>query len=255
MMKSKQRKSRRRAMWGALVASCLSLPNGASGDPGTDGTYVLWQKTVSTTKLPVVKDVTATTTAISLLQLNHKADRLSGSGTLCDLKLESTSSVVKTTFPDAFLKVVQSVSFDAKLEERAGRPYLVSTQKTQVLGANLKAPHLDPMPKEADDPRVYDQDGDGAPGVTVRVSGIVSGEVHLVQRTKTRFSGAATANGFAGGIHYELEQNVIGATSSMLKRGPNPVADPNGSAFSLIRVPKNTSCQQAKLAVDRTKAK
>lgn len=245
MHKMNPSKSHASALKMCFVVLCYLIPAGATGQSSFEGTYVLWQRTVSETKLPLLKDVTATTTAISLIQLTQNGNHLDGSGLLCDLRLESTSSLVKTTFPDAFLKALPKVTFDANLEKRGDRPYLVSTEQTLVLGAQLEHPRTDRLPKLASDPAVYDQDHDGFPGMTVQIRGIVTGEVYLVQRTKERMSGRATSEGFAGGIHYELEQHVIGASSAMLKHGPNPVANSNASSFVLRRVASSTNCGQA----------
>ena len=59
----------------------------------------------------------------------------------------------------------------------------------QVQGAHLVMPNSEALPADAADPRVFDQDQDGLPGVTVLIEGILDGSVQVVQRTHTRMVG------------------------------------------------------------------
>ncbi len=231
--------------WAGLVLAAFLFHGPARGGEPYTGRYVLVQQTTSTTKLPVLKDVVASTTAISVVDLEHESSRLKGTGTLCSLELSSNSSLVETSFPAAFIRALPDISLDASLEVRDGRNYLVSDAQTLVLGARLTHPRSEHLPSDSKDRRVYDQDGDGKPGMTVVVSGLVSGEVYVVQRSTTQFHGPEGPNGFSGGIHFELEQHVIGASKSVLRSGPAPRADSSRSWFQLMRVPETADCDEA----------
>ncbi len=234
-----------------LLALTIGLPLVATGTEDAAGRYAIVQTTVSKTKLPILSDVVATTRAVMLVDLDQDGNRLYGGGQLCHLQLTSTSSLVNTSFPKAFIRALPPIVFEAHLETRQDQPYLVSSRKTLVLGAHLDNPKNDKLPHSAEDSRVYDQDSDGHPGMTVRVSGVVSGEVYVVQRSSTQMAGPKTRRGFAGGVHFELEQNIVGASRSMLRRGPRPIADSSASRFEMLKMPISANCEEAVAVVNR----
>ena len=235
-----------------LLALCgLLSASSATAQKSFAGTYLLWQETVSTTELPVLKDVVATTQAVAVVQISQHGADLQIEGQLCSLHLSSTSSLVHTSFPPAFMKALPPIDLQGSIEERRGVPYLVTRAKTLVLGAQLARPQLDPLPKEASHPRVFDQDRDGHPGMTVHVSGLINGEVYVVQRSSTQLSGPATQDGFRGGIHFELEQNVVGASKQLLKNGPDPRPDSSRSQFALVRWTTPLACDVAEVFARR----
>lgn len=208
------------------------------------GTYVLLQQTTTVAEVPVVADVVASTRAVSLQKLRFEGDRLYGQGTLCDLRIESSSSLVKTELPAAFRRALPPVRTDARLLEQDGKLFFQQGWQTLVVGARLERPDA-PLPTSAEDPRVVDADGDGQPGVTVKVSGLVSGEIYLVQRSRSRFRGEQVKDGFRGRIEFENEQSILGATRSVLKSAPDAKPDWNRSFFYLKKVPDSTSCAAA----------
>jgi hypothetical protein len=228
----------------ALLILCSGVTPARSATPLT-GRYVLWQKTVTTSKIPVLKDVTAQSIAVALVDINHDGERLRGEGRLCDLRLESNTRLVKTTFPAAFIKALPPVRIDAAISQRGGEKFLSSTTQTLVIGAQLERPQHETLPQAANDPRVIDQDKDGKPGMTVRVDGLVSGEIYVVQRSSTQYSGPATRDGFAGRIHVDLEQVIVGASSALLRRGSTPEPNHELSAFALGRMSNTATCAQA----------
>ncbi|MHB8419407.1 MAG: hypothetical protein ACYDCL_15135 [Myxococcales bacterium] len=80
----------------------------------------------------------------------------------------------------------------------------------------LTAPATDPLPSEPDAGTVWDQDGDGEPGVTVDVIA-PPGELYLVKRAVFDFEQGSVAQGWVTGpLQFRLDQEVLGATSSLL---------------------------------------
>ncbi|HXS18049.1 MAG TPA: hypothetical protein VN764_12720, partial [Polyangiaceae bacterium] len=189
--------------------------------------------------------VTAQSIAVALVDVKHDGKRLRGEGRLCDLRLESSTRLVKTTFPAAFINALPPVRVDAAISQRGGESFLSSGTQTLVIGAELKRPEHEALPEVASDPRVIDQDKDGKPGMTVRVDGIVSGEIYVVQRSSTQYSGPATRDGFAGRIEVDVEQVIVGASSGLLRHGSTPEPNSKLSAFALGRVSNTATCAQA----------
>lgn len=237
---------------GGLALLCSFVPqSSAFAEDDLSGTYVLFQQTTTLTRLPVLKDVTARTRSVALHELKHKGDRLFGAGKLCDLRIVSSSSMVKTSLPAAFRKLVSHLPFDARLKRDEGALTLEQESPTLVLGANLKNPLRDPLPTKAEDKRVIDQDGDGHPGVTVEISGIVSGQVYVVQRSKSMLVGEQKGSAFKGSVDFESEQKVIGASTGLLKRDPGGEPVPQNSYFVLQKVSSGMSCSDAVSASQR----
>lgn len=228
------------------ACACLALAVSSWGaEPNYSGTYVLLQEAVSVTELPILKDIVATVRTVGIVELSHSKSRLKGEGKICQLKMDSSSSLIKTSFPPAFRRALPQVKVDARVTAEKSGVRFEQGWETVVLGARLKDPLSEGLPSEAKDPRVFDHDRDGQPGVTVAVSGFVSGKVYLVQRSSSRLSGMRVGDGFSGRLKFQNEQEVIGASARMLNRDPGAVPDLKRSRFHLQRVRGPLSCEKA----------
>ncbi len=232
---------------GALsLASSSSLAEPSPPPSDFSGTYVLMQQTVTVSELPVVADVVATTRAVSIQTLQQSGDRLRGTGRLCWLDIVSSSSLVSTEIPAAFRRSLPPVVTDARIARQGDVTTFVQAPQTSVVGARLADPVREPLPGTAGDKRVYDQDGDGKPGMTVRVSGIVTGDIYVVQRATSSLRGNLRGGAFVGGIDFRQEQRILGATSSVLEKGPEAKPDPSRSRFRMSPVKPGISCDEAR---------
>jgi hypothetical protein len=106
----------------------------------------------------------------------------------------------------------------------------------------------DAIPTSASDPRVFDQDGDGMPGVTMNVlwQGTTT-PVDFVQTERDTFSGTVAGNGdLAGTTADATQQNVI---SSGLAGAPITSSDDSNTADNtvhIVRVSSPLTCEQLK---------
>lgn len=230
---------------GRLIAFALIAMVPAVARAGTfDGRWVMVQRTTSSASIPVVGEINATTTVISLHDLRSEDGRLKGGGTLCDIEIQSGSDLVNTILPAAFRKALPPPALDAMIPIEDGALRLKQARRTVVVGAQLDTPESETLPTKASDPRVFDQDGDGKPGVTVRVEGIVSGSIYVVQRSWTRFDGTFLSDGtFGGKLFFGNEQVVLGSTSPFLGSPPKAKARPEKSWFRIARVDKDATCK------------
>ena len=94
---------------------------------------------------------------------------------------------------------------------------------------------------------MFDQDGDGQPGITVRVRvlGLISGEVYVVQRLSKLLDGQVLAPDLIRGLlTWTNEQVTLGASNPFLNAGGEAHVDPvrERSYFVAIRVPAGTTC-------------
>lgn len=77
-----------------------------------------------------------------------------------------------------------------------------------ILGANLANPRTDPLPTRADDAAQSDDDGDGAPGVTLFNSS--QGEQHIAQRSFTvSMNGSIESSNVLSGASQSESESVI----------------------------------------------
>jgi hypothetical protein len=233
-----------------LVFIWLSTPDrGGAAQAAADlsGRWMMAQLSTTVARVPVIGDVYARSRLVALLNLTHEGDRLHGKGVLCRLDIDSGSRLVSTTLPAAFLRSLPRPFVDARLVHDADGPLrFEQARQTVVVGAHLPVPERDPLPRGPDDPRVYDQDGDGHPGVTIEIGGIINGEIYVTQRSWTALSGTASGpEGFSGSLRFGNEQVVLDATSHMLADPPVSRPVPSQSWFRLVRLPKSTPCLAA----------
>lgn len=228
----------------AALAALLA-PASTGAEESYSGVYLYIQKTTSITKMPVLADVVATTRAVSIQHLTQDGEWLRGSGRLCDVQMHSSSKLVKTILPAAFRRAIPSVVTNGHLRKVGETLTFMQPKQTLVLGAELASDETDPLPTAPQDPRVRDHDRDGKPGVTVLVSGIVSGEIYLTQRSTSHLIGRATPGGFRGTIHFTNDQSILDATKGVLKRNPDAKPDPARSEFVLRRVDPKLTCSEA----------
>ena len=234
----------------AALAACTTLlaaaPVSADGrDLG--GRWLMVQKTTTIAQIPVIGEISASTSLVALHDLTHDGSRLRGKGTLCKLELDSGSSVVTTTLPQAFKRALPPPMLDATVRHDGERYVLSQARQTVVVGAKLEAPLTGSLPTTPDDPRVFDQDGDGKPGVTVVVSGLVNGEMYVAQRSWTVLMGTERPDqSFGGVVYFGNEQVVLDTTSSWLADPPKASPDPIRSWFRMVRVADDAGCGTAR---------
>lgn len=209
------------------------------------GQWLLVQKTMAEVKIPILKNVIAQTVMVSLYNLKKDARRVRGQGKVCDLRLTSNSSIAQMVIPQRFIRSLKAPKINAKLLCKAGQCKIQQPTQISLVGTHLKKKAREALPEKPKDPRVYDQDKDGKPGMTVGVKGWIDGEVYIAQRTIARWSGKGKRGGYEGKVRVTTEQNVLGASSFFLKRKVNPISLHDRSFFRLEPF-SGTSCAQAK---------
>jgi hypothetical protein len=112
---------------------------------------------------------------------------------------------------------------------------------------NMADPLTDPLPTEPDDPRVWDQDEDGHPGVTIKVLQ-PPGYRYMVRRAVWTIKPATITPGASrieGTLDFTIDEGAVGHD------GPNSLAtiipivpDADGGTYTLVRTTEYYSCQQ-----------
>ena len=166
---------------------------------------------------------------------------------VCRLTTRAPTSLVTTAYPDAFIRAVSGNRRTGRLEWADGEVRYVEPRQAYWRGMRPEADIAGPLPAGADDPRVGDIDRDGQPGLTVRVGGLIDGEVFLVQRSWSALTGVLrSSNQIEGRIEWGSEERILGATRNLLKSAPAKRPDPSSgrSFFRMRRVPESATCAQ-----------
>jgi len=243
----------------APMVTCLALAVGsgllARGEelPPFDltGTWAVMQVTSDIVAYPFVGKKTRTTTLVLLVEMRQMGTEVRVSESHCLVDTDNGTNMVVTEIPEAFLRSLGVVERTATLEATADGWQFVEPWPIQVHGARLADPVNDPLPTTADDPRVFDQDGDGKPGITVRVKilGLISGEVYAVQRLSKLLEGqVVTSDLIRGLITWTNEQVTIGASTPFLNTSGDAQVDPvrERSYFVALRIDPGTTCDDLK---------
>jgi len=260
----------------ALAAACESggAPaaghDDATGDPAADvpgdrtdggpppatleqarleGTWAREVTQTAFTTLPVVGETTTRTTTLNLLAVRATVEgdvaSLVATTTVCDLDIDNGTDLVQTVVPDALLASLAVLDVPATVSATAEGLAFEQPRFVELRGVRLTNPDTDPLPTDAALPAVFDQDGDGHPGVTMRIAGLVDGEVYVIQRRTSALSGAfVDTERIAGRVEWTDEQVVLGADNPLLEseRTSRP-APPDDSTFVMQRVPDGTTCE------------
>jgi hypothetical protein len=105
----------------------------------------------------------------------------------------------------------------------------------------------DALPTSASDPRVFDQDSDMNPGVTIDVTLSTSSfPVYVVQTERDTFSGTADSSGnLQGTVVDGTSQNVIGSSNPLFASASlttQPDSNTADNVAHFVRVPARLSC-------------
>lgn len=217
--------------------------------PLPDGLYASRQRVVSRARTrPRGRLVTVATTALVLHEVRREQAQVRVLSRYCAVRQDPLGNV-RTHMGPGFVDAVPEWEAPARVEGPVGGPWRVDVEeRTVVLGADLADALREALPVEADDPRVRDPDLDGHPGVTVGVSGFVSGEVYLVQRLIRGLQGTLEPGGeMRGVVTGRSDQEVVGASNPIIRAFTprfQQDPDPETSLLEWVPVEANTTCAQ-----------
>jgi hypothetical protein len=199
-------------------------------------------------RLPIAGEVERMSIVAQFVQVDQVGTALTMFDSYCFTDVRDGTPLVSTIIPEAFMASLTPTARSATLIPQTSSVLLESSFYVEVRGALLEDPASDPLPTESQDPRVVDQDGDGHPGMTVRVTilGILEGETYVVQRVRYRLSGVLVETGrVEGTIAWTDEQSVLGATNPLLEVDTVGMHHPDPAAhrFVMIRVDETWTCE------------
>lgn len=241
------------ALFGMIVAGTPRAE--APTVPDLTGRWAILQVTSQIGTIPLAGERARTATSRALLEVTQTGTEVVAFESPCSTTIDNGTPLVRTEIPAAFLASLPVGRWVAALVPTSVGILFERPWTTSVNGARLNNAERDLLPTSAEDPRVFDQDGDGKPGLTVRiaVAGFLQGEVYVVQRDRSHLSGRLVFSDLVEGlVEWESEQSVLGASSPFFAGGavsrPDPVAQ--NSYFVARRVPAGFTCSDLVAAGD-----
>lgn len=167
---------------------------------------------------------------------------------------------VTTGAPASTYRAVPPSTQEVVTVDHALGTYLVEGH-VQLWGIELPDPLSDSMPLNAEEAaeaphvdRIYDMDEDGHDGITLFVSGIVSGQVWAVQRKSATFEGVLQPGGRTVGIlETGYETVVLGDDIAIYDPdlgSSEAWPDPKESWFEEIPLPPGSDCDDVMRAAE-----
>jgi len=222
-----------------------------------DGKWAMLNFTTSnvTTTIPVIgqQKSVSTTSAYALVEMTDNGDgTVSAMGTTCDMVINSGSNLIEIIISDNYIAHLSPTiwTFSTVLG-RSGVGYDVSATDVLTMNGlrNFANPMTDPLPTDKSDPRVFDQDEDGHPGMTVDCIGHIPmvfngpGTMYTVQRTIVDMVGETKDDSHIEGILiWESEQVVLEASNSALLSEKTIDPDYANSWFKMVRIDSSWTC-------------
>jgi len=150
----------------------------------------------------------------------------------------------QTTYPAAAITAIMTPGQTSHLSEaRIGATY-TPDERVSLLGwraAQGQDPKTAMVPEDENDARLVDADNDTHPGVTLTVSGRLSGDIYIANRNIVNITGTViSADRIQGRSNTVQIQHIVASSNRLLGLSsidatPNP--DPASSSYDLIRIP------------------
>jgi hypothetical protein len=203
---------------GVVTAYCTSKLALASM-PDLSGIWVAKLTGAQIVNSPLTKAMHNQNVYYQLFTIQQTGNAITIDGHYCDrTEVNDASAIVPVAIPNAWAYTETVIHRTGEIAaSAAGYPVLNLPALFEAIGAHLASPS-DTMPTAADDLRVWDEDNDGQPGITIRLSGLVTGSVYSVQSQTTTVSAVAVSpTRVEGALTFVSNQNVLASDPSTIK--------------------------------------
>ncbi len=151
---------------------------------------------------------------------------------------------VGSSFPDEAASAIKPRTQEVRLYEEEGAWRVYRPESPFLLGVG--GDPSKPLSRDPGDPLLLDPDGDGHPGITVRITvgGFPIGKLYITRREIFRNHLSLYPDGrWIGWVEDLSEQFVLGASMDILKQESNSrqIPDPGMNPVILVRVPESVS--------------
>jgi len=223
--------------------------------PDLSGRWAMILVMPAAADLPFLGRVTLITETAAFVDVVQSGSLVTMFDSYCFTELEMTPALIVSSVPDAFTFSLTPYPRQAELVQSGSKIVLLQSPYTEVRGAHLEDPIHDPLPTSPYDERVYDQDEDGHPGMTIPVNALdlVSGDTYVVHRLQYCLEGTVIdENTIIGSIPaWWSEQTVISATDAILMLPYSYDRHPDESLhrFVMVRVDDTWDCARLREAM------
>lgn len=205
----------------ALLASCSDAEMDANevSQAAIVGTYAEKIQLTTLDQMPMSEEPAESVgTYYSLTRIVEKDGELFSRALSCKSEVQSPEGI-EIIVPDEMTRLIPEIVGLVTVSEIGGQVRLTREKVAVGLGVNLADAMNDPLPVDADDERIVDEDEDGHPGVTVGIKAFgMEAELYVVRRERGYWDVEMVEDGhFRGSIHDTSEQSVIGASEEIFK--------------------------------------
>lgn len=236
----------------AVLLACAASPHRADAQRPIDlnGAWAHRVVTTSVSKLPVFGSIQNESRFYARVQITQSGEAVELQIEPCWVRMRGEVSRVHTIVPDETVAIMGPAQRAGTLDGAT----LSIRRAVDVIGAKLANEWTDELPDSIEHAAQWDEDGDGQPGVTIRIMGPVDGDVYIAQRSWNSLRGTVSDSGdtIRGLVTWATEQQVLGGTSIFLKANPKskPHRDKKKSYFEMRRMPDTTTCADIKRGND-----
>ena len=226
--------------------------------PEVCGTYAQKMWFTAASKVATINMAEAWTRTYFVLDQEQEQDKVHIKAKICNIKIDNTVSyLLQMMMPQSFADALPILPKESTLVNNGDGTYGF----TQDVFWELRS--VDPncygdnpggytLPQNSSDPCAQDWDNDGVPGLYVKASGTMGGDIHIVEKSSSKFvdSWFAADGQTAGGVvEWTDEQVVLQASSSTLKMGADNQMKETSDKFEGIanffeqfKVPDGSDC-------------
>ena len=221
--------------------------DGASTDENgaqLSGTYAVHDRVTTITTLPGVGEYTMTGHYYGLAEITADGSDHQIRQWYCAGRVE-WDGPLEILFSDDSVRAIPEIVGPLVVDADADGVRISRATLSVPVGFDGEADAT--LPIDATDPRIFDADGDGHPGITVQMEGSVTGAIYVARIERSEWDAVADADGqFHGQIRDASEQFIIAATSPLLAAQPidRPHPDPAESTIHMVPVAETTDCAQ-----------
>jgi hypothetical protein len=174
---------------------------------------------------------------LSLVTIEQNELKLTETHNVC--QLNSTPLIgLETVVPESVFTLPNPLTINSALYGANIGDNYVSDPRVALWGVEFDDAFSDPFPVDfdADDPREFDEDGDGNPGVTLKVGGDAC-DLYVSQRDLKSFHGQLQVDGSILGTTSALvEQRSLGSTNIICATRFVVRSNQKDSIFKMVRI-------------------
>lgn len=194
------------------------------------GSYAVRTRLATIQTVPVLGKSPSLSERFGLITIEAAGEGLQVRESNCRIDITSKGPA-QPSIPEAFTQAIPTVTAPFRVWTEGEQVLFAKDAVPTVIGAELLDPTRDALPTRANDPRVKDQDKDGKPGVTIKVSGsLINGEIYLVQRLNYSWQGRVSQPRQLSALLLDKgDQSIVDASQAILKSNVPVVNDPDAS--------------------------